>query len=683
MILSRRLRLGIAILAIAATLYIVLVVNELGGVSVPRPDRLPRENVEHLAERQGWPRGWDWGQAGWFHHTSQGTRILPYDWFISLEQPALLPLGRFCEEDYLTRFGFLPSEPDPRLNPDGLPVGFAIDRDYDAPYANPSWSGPVVGLTCAACHTGQLTFRDASGNLRGIRVEGGSAMIHLAAFQDALGRALGYTLKINGRFDTFARRVLKDQANDPQRRATLRGQVQSFLDAGLKLNEYTRVHKLAGTPAGFGRTDALALIGNRVFRAFSDKNLVVASAPVNFPPLWDTPWFDWVQYNASIRMPMVRNIGEALGVGAAVNLTDLRTPLYASTVNVRGLHEMESQLGGDRELSGLQAPRWRDTFLPPPEPARVERGAELYRRMCQHCHLPPMDALRAELATDQPEHWETDPTTGRRFLKLTLCDLNEIGTDPGQARNLANRAVTMNRAKVSVAVGLYAVTGMIRRDRYAALGLDGGDPAARQAYDRFRTFSADRADRADLESGRGINEVLVANLGYKARPLDGVWATPPYLHNGSVPSLDQLLRPAAQRDRDFTLGSTRFDPVRVGFSTDDFPGGTRLDTTIEGNHNTGHEFRNLTLAELERFTGHHASDDDPEPTADRWARVLVAPRSEVAAWPSDELWRRIRRKTLEVIHSEPARRDHPFPGVIGPELTETERRDLIEYLKTL
>ena len=55
---------------------------------------------------------------------------------------------------------------------------------------------------------------------------------------------------------------------------------------------------------------------------------------------------------------------------------------------------------------------------------------------------------------------------------------------------------------------------------------------------------------------------------YRARPLDGIWATAPYLHNGSVPNLYQLLLPAVQRVTTFKVGSDQFDPVYVGFVTD-------------------------------------------------------------------------------------------------------------------
>jgi hypothetical protein len=40
--------------------------------------------------------------------------------------------------------------------------------------------------------------------------------------------------------------------------------------------------------------------------------------------------------------------------------------------------------------------------------------------------------------------------------------------------------------------------------------------------------------------------------GYKANPAEGMWAAPPYLHNGSVPNLYELLRPAGDRPKAFS-----------------------------------------------------------------------------------------------------------------------------------
>ena len=78
---------------------------------------------------------------------------------------------------------------------------------------------------------------------------------------------------------------------------------------------------------------------------------------------------------------------------------------------------------------------------------------------------------------------------------------------------------------------------------------------------------------------------------YKARPLAGVWATPPYLHNGSVPNLYQLLSPQSERSTTFYRGTFEYDPKHLGYRPEAFKNGFEFDTRISGNHNSGHEFR--------------------------------------------------------------------------------------------
>src|SRR5262249_52952371 len=89
---------------------------------------------------------------------------------------------------------------------------------------------------------------------------------------------------------------------------------------------------------------------------------------------------------------------------------------------------------------------------------------------------------------------------------------------------------------------------------------------------------------------------------YRARPLNGVWATAPYLHNGSVPSLYWMLTPAAERPTSFCQGARDYDPRDVGFRVP--PGGERSCSTgetlftttgtdgkpINGNSVMGHSF---------------------------------------------------------------------------------------------
>jgi hypothetical protein len=81
--------------------------------------------------------------------------------------------------------------------------------------------------------------------------------------------------------------------------------------------------------------------------------------------------------------------------------------------------------------------------------------------------------------------------------------------------------------------------------------------------------------------------------GYANMPLDGLWLRAPYLHNGSVPTLRDLLEPRDKRPKVFYRGYDVYDPVKVGFVS--YVGEEnglpyfKFKTEVEGNSNKGHE----------------------------------------------------------------------------------------------
>jgi RoxA-like, cytochrome c-like len=81
--------------------------------------------------------------------------------------------------------------------------------------------------------------------------------------------------------------------------------------------------------------------------------------------------------------------------------------------------------------------------------------------------------------------------------------------------------------------------------------------------------------------------------GYSNLPIDGIWMRGPYLHNGSVPTLWDLLQPPDKRPKTFYIGYRVLDPIRVGFVSQGpaaKAAGFLLDTSIPGNGNTGHTY---------------------------------------------------------------------------------------------
>ena len=121
--------------------------------------------------------------------------------------------------------------------------------------------------------------------------------------------------------------------------------------------------------------------------------------------------------------------------------------------------------------------------------------------------------------------------------------------------------------------------------------------------ERMRSFSAELAQKMNtLGQGRpwAFSHFRTTN-GYAAAPLDGVWLRAPYLHNGSVPTLRDLLEPPAARPTSFYRGYDVYDYVNGGFVSsgpEAARAGVLFKTDLKGNGNGGHTYgAKLTAAE--------------------------------------------------------------------------------------
>ncbi len=559
----KKLAIGLGVLVLLAGIGLAVVMR-LPALNVSVPER--QEPGELIQVSQGWTDA----QRLQFRHTSQGTRLLPYTWFMALEQPcfSLTRCAPFADLKYLARFGFIESKADPQWNPDGLPVGFAYQKDFYDPMTG--IVEPALGLTCAACHTGELRYGKYS-----VLIDGAPATIEVTQFQKALGLAMVFTKVMPFRYARFEAKILGPNATDEQKAGLKKG-FGIFMENAKAEIDATTKSKIYANQAGFSRTDALTRIGNQVFAVDmkNNSNFAVSSAPVRFPQLWDASWFTWVQYNSSISDPMVRNIGEALGVRAVAKLYGPDAGEYKNSVNVAGLRSAELLLAGTEPYTGLRSPAWPPVF-PAIDAAKAAHGAVLYKQHCSGCHLPPVDELRADLKSPAPAHWWKNKQ-GKQFLIVKDVPMDHVGTDPREAADFISRTAdtgALNKGRVSAAVGLDLVTKGIGANFYKKAGF----PLEKQI---------------EWNGGRDPGDVAVrAPAVYKARPLNGVWALGAYLHNGSVPSLYHLLSPQQERPNKFWTGSKIFDPVKVGPDTAELQGGYLFDVTGAGNSNKGHEFK--------------------------------------------------------------------------------------------
>jgi mono/diheme cytochrome c family protein len=562
--------------------------------------------------------------ADLLHFTDQGSGFFPMAVVRALTDSVT---GRPFLEN-LERFGLVPGKRSDEWNKEAFPVGIVTNTvtigDLDV---------EMFGFTCAACHTSDLRC-----NGHTIRVDGGSGLFFVDELGDQIGNSLAATLKNPDEFLAFLHRYRKHSRLDDwilsrfQKLADLRKDSELGEALAAHLNEVSkslrdeiergreesaarapRLHqKLADLlkkkrssggllggmaenaveralgglssqldeaiaeiryrldflkmrgwlqkpgnrlPAGFSRADDFGTARVELFGAWHEMNMVPVNAPVSVPPLWNIDRFAWLHWNANTNSVIQRSIGEAIGVGAAFDAETLDT-----TVAIANQMRIEEQ------IQKLTAPAWPDQFGKP-DAARIARGKEVYAGHCAKCHDP----------TEKDD---------RGLLVFHLSTLEEAGTDPFDAQNFDRPVVKKDGSKVGFAASI--------ADLLARL----------QQKAREQMAPADQALMARLEANRQPRwrDTLTATGGpvYPARPLDGIWATAPYLHNGSVPTLYHLLLPEEKRPPRFVVGVTDFDPRDVGFEWDPkkYPTQTDphvpdkklflFDTSIDGNHNSGH-----------------------------------------------------------------------------------------------
>jgi hypothetical protein len=565
------LRLLLRLLGLIAVLLGLCLAVVLYYIAHPKlPAYTPAQQVHYLEQ-------WSAADRQAYYFTPQGTQVkgLRYDWFTALELP--FSEERFAAPEYMARFGFLidPGQKATPNNPGNLPVGFARHQ-------NPGSQDQFLDITCAACHTGELRV-----NGQAVRIDGGSAQHVLpssvptlrgGSFGQALVASLASTYYNPWKFERFARNVLGSDYES--RHQVLREEFKKSLDTFLKVAWNDTHRGLYPTEEGPGRTDAFGRIANASFGdAISPDNYRVANAPVDYPQLWDMWTFDWVQWTGSAQQPMARNIGEALGVGATLSFFDANgQPLagdarYPSSVRVRDLQLIE------QTLQRLKPPAWPEELLGSVDKPLAAKGRALFTENCASCHVPRVKQIDA-----------------RAVQQLNLIPVAAIGTDPTAANNIADHRFDLTAlqwdpaelakldvqlhpkptepldlSKLSVAKGLAYVTAFVENHAY-------------------REANVTPAERPDMD-GFGLPIGVQELRAYKARPLAGVWATAPFLHNGSVPSIYQLLSPQDERATTFYKGTFEYDPKHLGYRTEAFTNGFVFDTRITGNHNSGHEFR--------------------------------------------------------------------------------------------
>ncbi|MES0490544.1 MAG: di-heme-cytochrome C peroxidase [Leptospirales bacterium] len=637
-------------------------------------------NADSPEEVRDW-QGWSPSDSMWFYTTTQGSDLMPYDFFMVLEKKDSQELIRSNEN--MDSYRYIVLKPT-FSNPDGLPVGFVKDKYNGDEY---------VGFTCAACHTAQVNYKGVA-----MRVDGAPAMSDMETFIDDANSALLQTNSDEAKQKRFVKAVLdrngfwewltggrnytsEEEVLEDLKKYASRLQVYATINK----SEYKKGNKEYDLKYGYARLDAFGRIFNRTLQhvlnrdaiekvlasvlpkdklktvlkgikddiltndefdhildrirpLLSNEELLQVSkeifnspnAPVSYPYMWDVPNHDYLQWNGIAANagvgPLARNTGEVIGVFGTLDWQAKRKYTlnsillgaketkvsFRSSVDAHNLERLENH------LNDLYSPLWPEDKLTKIDHKKAEKGEELFKEYCASCH----HSIN-----------RTDPY---RKVVASFINLKQSGTDTTMAMNALTRTGASGILKnkyISAFIG-----NMVTPEQAPVALLFLGvtkNVLLTPDYDRnfirrwygfvynvAATFFRNKI-KPSLRAGTYTPSTTVgpfnALAAYKSRPLNGIWATAPYLHNGSVPTLYDLLLPSKKdlTDKDgvfhptaenlyrpdkFLVGSREFDPVKVGFITKGYDDvGFTFDTSLPGNYNTGHSYKMDELTDEERW----------------------------------------------------------------------------------
>lgn len=642
-------------------------------------------------------QGWKPKDTLWFDSVTQGSDLLPYDFFLVLEQPN----GQlFRSNEHMNNaYRYLVRKPT-SSNPDGLPIGFAKDNYQHKDF---------LGYTCAACHTNQINYKGI-----GIRIDGAPAMADMDTLLTDLAKALARTQTDPSVQARFVKNVmaLGDYGSEDEVKADL----QKY---ALRLATYRIVNR-SNTHYGFARLDAFGRIYNQVLQYVltapdvdaavseliaekridpadlkavgfldilkelwkkpvldgEDRDRLLGSlaklwetkglkgakealylrnklfnspdAPVSYPFVWDVPQHDYIQWNGIASNaglgPIGRNTGEVIGVFGSMNWSRsdhwtlagvfsgqgfLNThPInYSSSVNIHNLALIEDH------LKTLRAPVWPESVLGKIDQHKRWRGKVVFDRYCAMCHA------------------QIDASDPARRIVAHMSAQDNVKTDPVMAVNsvgYAGYSGIVRNSYVTVGAGPLLldrkapVAALLTKTTTGVVATPDADKGALQRFVEWLydvIFSLRNNEiQPSLKNGDyhpdTTAQPLASLVSYKGRALDGIWATAPYLHNGSVPNLYDLLLPAGAQPGDapgtkyrpakFQVGSREFDPHMVGFKSDGYPGFLFL-TALPGNSNGGHDYGT-------RETYETNPDGTVVKNSDGTAKVLLPALTEDQRW---------------------------------------------------
>ena len=385
-----------------------------------------------------------------------------------------------------------------------------------------------VGVSCAACHSAEIRLSDGVAPV--IVYGAGSNSINFLAWVDALRTAILDEARMTPKYIIAAYETKFNTKLPLSEKLMIRAWLQqSRTQFSENLPKYDSPY------SGAQLRDPLSMpVGPSRTQPFRNLVRLILNRPAmdwgysKIPSVYWESRRPWGQFDGGIHDFHARSAMAAMSSGATVD--NMTLPEIRDNI----MHSTDYTMT-------LAGPQFEKTLGVKIDAARAERGREMYMHHCAGCHGAPG-------AT--PSEWVRGKDQGVLFTSAA------IGTDPER------------------------------------LEYRHPDELAEKVYAHFppgHPFHFDRNDLRPLPPGApGYPSVN----GYISYPLESAFSRAPFLHNGSVPTLAELINLQQRRDV-FYRGNNLYDPVRVGLVVPDKPDARRYfryDATVRGNSNRGHEY---------------------------------------------------------------------------------------------
>ena len=535
--------------------------------------------------------------------------------------------GRSLWETY----GFLPNskaaalkEPLCESNADQwLPYGFAV-TNY-VPLTAVQTSLKFAGLTCSSCHSGQL--RHADGTLSQPISGMGNMDLDVIAFTDAVRNAvMDPDLTADKILDAYAKACPDDSAgliDGIVEKIMLGGWLSGVRESmGSDTAKYglpfhgIQMKQASDIPAGPGRTRPFRSIVRVAMDLPGDDNYAYSKIPVVFEQNQDLR--PRAQFDGSLGDPVTRSFIAAYASGASIKALSKPEIVH----NIKAAAAYTEQLGIAIAVKPFAA-HFPDHA---PAAADVERGLTVFKEHCADCHgyrpiasdptkvepwvakgkyLHKLEGVGPLAPADGGLGVDAERVTFRYAHDLPLAIWTTLPGNPKiaavQEKRLDKAIIDAQDAKAPALAYFWQQQKekFLLTKRQYRLGHPLYFPACKEGDETCSDESLlDRAPPCSLDVNADPQTCeITAFEAFVNNPIPYAFLRAPYLHNGSVPTMAQLIN-LEKRPAQFCRGQNVYDPEMLGYTAPPPVDGKctdpRLaflfDTKVRGNGNFGHNY---------------------------------------------------------------------------------------------